>query len=338
MPDLREFLEQTFEAAGGELPFEKFMELALYDPDFGYYTTNIRDVGGGRGDFATSATLTDGLAGAVASWIREEMAFHDGKQPVPVIEVGAGNGKLAAGILQNLGWSGRRKIGYHIVDISPPLQERQRETLGRRGSRITWHESILSALEKTGGHALIFSNELVDAFPAKWLRWNGGPERWEEIFVRFDSAAGLSEVFRPLENIPVPEIKDPKDGQRIEVQPGFRKWLGELSKAWTAGSMLTIDYGGSAEEIYHRRPQGTLRAYYRNQRQEGGTIYQRFGKQDLTLDVNFDDLQKWGEELGWESVALDTQAAFLSRYGSRDDLMARSEAGKAFQVLHQRKL
>jgi SAM-dependent MidA family methyltransferase len=339
MPDLRHFLERTFAAAGGTLPFDEFMAAALYDPEHGYYTTGIADVGGRGGDFATSATLSEGLARAIANWIGEDIARLGWRGPVAVIEVGGGNGNLAASVLKALGWWRRHSIRYHLIEVSPVLRELQRKRLGRS---VTWHETIDGALAACGGRALIFSNELVDAFPAKWLRWDG--TRWEEICVAYDPSQGLGEVFRKLPEDLSPDdysamaLTEPPLGQRIEILPSFRRWLQDLAPHWHEGAMLTIDYGAdSAEAIYARRPGGTMRAYHRQQRLEGGGIYARFGKQDLTSDVNFDDLVRWGEELGWESVRLSTQREFLQRHGAEADLVADDGVGEAFRVLVQRK-
>lgn len=339
MADLREFLERTFAARGGAMPFDEFMALALYDPEIGYYTTGIGDVGGRGGDFATSATLSAGLARAIAGWIAEEIARLGWRGPIAVIEVGGGNGALAEAVLKTLGWWRRRSIRYHLVEVSPVLRELQRRRLDRS---VVWHETIADALEASGGRALIFSNELVDAFPAKWLRWDG--TRWEEICVTYDPAKGLGEVFRELpaglspDDYSAMALTEPPLGQRIEVLPSFRRWLQDLAPHWHEGAMLTIDYGAdSAEEIYDRRPGGTMRAYHRQQRIEGGGIYARFGKQDLTSDVNFADLVRWGEELGWETVGHASQADFLTRHGASGDAMAVHEPGAAFRVLEQRR-
>ncbi len=73
--------------------------------------------------------------------------------------------------------------------------------------------------------------------------------------------------------------------------------------------MLTIDYGGTTDEIYHRRPSGTLRAYRGQQRLTGGDVYELPGRQDITADVNFDDLQGWARELGWKTEGMQSLKA-----------------------------
>lgn len=343
MPDLRSFLDQTFARCGGEMSFEDFMAMALYDPEIGYYTTGINDVGGRRSDFATSASLSDALGKAIAGWVRMEMKLLGGKGPVHLIEVGGGSGALAATVLKSFGWWQRRRVRYHLVEISRRLQKKQREALA--GYHVTWHGEITSALHSAEGQALIFSNELVDAFPAKWLRWNAGAGAWEEIFVSYDPANGLKEVFRPCPPDLNPEtysalaLPDRPDGQRIEILPAFRRWINNLSLHWKTGAMLTIDYGSpEANGVYHRRPAGTMRAYFRHERIEGGGVYSRIGRQDLTADVNFADLVGWGEERGWETAGLVTQAEFLQRFGVGMDPLAGKDVGEAFQVLMQRKL
>jgi SAM-dependent MidA family methyltransferase len=339
MPDLRAFLQQTFEKSGGAMPFENFMAMALYDPHFGYYSAGIESVGGPRGDFATSASLTSGLGKAIGRWIQSEATEREWSGTIPVIEVGAGNGDLAREVLRSFGWWKRRHLDYHIVDVSAPLREKQRSQL--KSFSVTWHSRISEALEATGGRALIFSNELVDAFPAKWFTWSDIEQCWLEIFVKFDSRKGLEEVFKPLPRgfpdfaYSALQLRNLNHGQRVEIQPLYQRWLANLSEVWNEGALLTIDYGGKAEEIYERRPAGTMRGYYRQERIEGGEIYQRFGKQDLTIDVNFTDLEAWGEEFDLTNVSEESQSEFLSRFGESGDPMAGDGVGEAFRVLLQ---
>ena len=135
-------------------------------------------------------------------------------------------------------------------------------------------------------------------------------------------------------------------GQRVEVFQSYRNWLTTLDHHLQRGALLTIDYGGSPTEIYHRKPGGTLRAYFRHQRIEGMGIYLRPGRQDLTADVNFVDLQEWGEQLGLKTIQCVTQADFIrewDRERSKNQKTAdryisdESGMGEAFKVLHQRK-
>ena len=346
---LRRYLDSLFAENGGEIPFERFMGEALTHPEFGYYTAHIETVGGSRGDFATSTTLSAILGQAIARWVRDEVAALGGTPgEFLLIEIGAGDGSLMRDVLRSFSWWDRRKLNLSIVEISPVLRRRQRETLGKLGTRIEWHESIVEALGAADGRALVFSNELVDAFPV--IRVQGT----HEVFVRYDRDQGLRETFLPLSetrpgldpgNFSALRHDWPHENQRLELHDSYRRWLSQWVLHLKTGSLLTIDYGGAVSEIYHKRPEGSLRAFFRHQRLTGPGIYRMFGKQDLTADVCFDDLQSWGNQLGLETTACRTQAEFLEKMappGSEKKtretafLLADDGAGGAFKVLSQR--
>lgn len=338
MRDRLAYITQAFQSKGGSMSFEDFMALALYDDQIGYYSIGIQALGR-FGDFSTAATLSPALGRAVARWIEQEMRHHSWQGRLPLIEAGAGNGALAHTVLAALPWRIRRRVDYHIVEISPPLRALQEKRLGKRAR---WHESMESALQATDGEALCFSNELLDAFPAKWLRWRGEEQGWGEVWVEFAPDTGLRECLRSLPaglvtgDFSVLTWNTPPLGQRIEIQPSVLKWMRAWGPQWLHGSLLTIDYGGPVETLYHRRPEGSLRGYHRQQRIDGPDIYRRCGEQDLTVDVNFTDIIQWSEQLGWETVSCETQQSFLAGAGQGLDPMAHSSAGDAFQVLQQR--
>ena len=344
--NLRSFLADRFAEGGGRMSFERFMELALYDPDFGYYTKHITSVGGRRADFATSATISPALGQAMAAWLRDERDHHNwSKEKWHVIEIGGGDGSLAQAVLDTLSWRIRRKLHYHLVEISPVLEAVQHETLERRSKCVSWHREITTALDAANGHALLFSNELVDAFPVRLLRWNSERAAADEIWVEYDPDRGLRECFVATEE-QGPEGTGFADGQRFERHDSYRRWLQSWAPKLRCGSLLTIDYGArDAAQIYAKRPLGTLRGFHRHQRCEGASIYRHFGEQDLTCDVNFADLQSWGNELGWNTATLETQAEFFRGQLGEElfkanrgtaFLLDEEGAGGAFQVLVQR--
>jgi SAM-dependent MidA family methyltransferase len=334
------WLRPHLEAAGGLLRFDRFMELALYDPQDGYYGSQIASVGP-RGDFSTSATLSSLLARGIANWLRPSRPAH-------VIEIGAGTGQLAIAVLRHLGAFGLgRRLGlpvrrgtrltYHIVERSPALESIQRRLL-RRAAR--WHRTVEDALAAANGRASLFSNELVDAFPPRVFRRDND---WSELFLALRNGA-LGEVWQPADSQPSSTAFDHPwpVGQRLEVHQSYRDWLASWQPHWTAGELLTIDYGGSPSEIYHRRPAGSLRAYYRHQRQNGPQLYELAGRKDLTADVNFDDLEAWGRELGLETISRTDQRDWLATFSDQPNaadhfLTDPHGAGSAFKVLVQRR-
>ena len=329
--DLAAYLTDLDREHEGAIPFRVFMEKALYDPEVGYYTANIEGVGGRGADFSTSATLMTDLARSIAAWIQVDLKRHRRNGPViaHVVEIGPGDGTLLFNILRHLNRRVRRTLTFHLVEISPRLEALQRERLAKFGN-IQWHREVTGALDAAAGHALVYSNELVDAFPATALQ-RTGEGHWEEICVSFSETDGLKEVLRPFDLSSVFSLSSCSKyeaNQRVEIHQSYHEYLATWLPRLEAGSILTIDYGDTVEHLYERRPLGTLRAYWKQQRFEGPPeIYARFGKQDLTADVNFTDLADWGESHGLETVSLDTQAAFT---GSSEP------AAEAFRVLHQR--
>ena len=342
------------------------MARALYDPDAGYYTKNIPAVGGSSADFATSASLDPGFSDALANWIERqiddtgERLRGNGKR-WHLIELGGGAGHLAKGILRSLGWSGRRRSQYHIVELSPVLRDVQHSTLGRRAAAVTWHDGIVDALRCAGGRAIVFSNEFADAFPATVVQWDAESGFWHEVFLEGRGAGQFAEVLVPLKHPPdsgneaesvvlenarwdsVPLV----DGQRCEILFSWRDWLMSWVPHAEAVALLTIDYGDTFPCLYRGRPDGTLRAYHRHQRIAGTGVYARAGQQDLTIDVNLTDLQLWGENAGLKTESFEAQREFLDRFsavsvdGGAASVAAflrdPAGAGEAFRVLCQRK-
>ena len=333
------WLAEVVRSEGGCVTFERFMELALYHPVHGYYTGHVSTIGS-SGDFSTSTTIADSLVRSVASWLKNEA--KELSMPVAqVIELGGGTGRLASGILRAFRpW---RPIRYQIVEISRTLRQVQEREL--RGRHVQWKDSVEAALTAAHGEAILISNEFVDAFPCQ--RFELGAHSWKEISLVLENETWreeCSECSPPL-NSSIFALKYPT-GQRVETRLSYLKWMTNLDCHLRRGAILSIDYGGSPDEIYRRRPDGTVRAYFRHQRINGMEIYLRPGRQDLTSDVNFVDLKEWGEQLGLQTVQLVTQADFMRQWAkprSANERLAdqyvadESGMGEAFKVLHQRK-
>lgn len=312
------FLLDLQDQCGGAIPFDRWMREALYHETFGYYSAKIRGIGR-RGDFTTWPVLHKSLAEGITRWA----LAHKPAGRWNLIEIGAGTGELAEAVLRTIGWWNRPR--YHIVDVSAPLRAEQQKRLGRKA---VWHQTVADALAACGGSALIFSNELVDAFPCRLFQKHG--EAWRELALSIEGGR-VREIWRETA---VPESSawahEWPEGQRIEVQESFRTWQAEWLPAWKGGAMLTIDYGDTCPELYHRRAQGTLRAYVHHQRLEGREAYAGFGVRDLTVDVNFSDLQRWAGP----GAKFSTLAEFLAGHGI-GGTQGLAGAGEAFKVLTQ---
>ncbi len=326
--------------------FDRFMRQALYDPDRGYYTRHIQRVGWG-GDFSTSATLGRELGRAIARWCvqaREDLRLG---RRWDLIELGGGGGELAAQVLDSLGWWRRRGLTYHVVDVSRPLRELQEKRLA--GRPVQWHDTVQEALAACRDRrAILFANEFIDAFPCRVLELDRGcvRELWLEEVAPRDFRERLVPVDGDLDPSSWSALaREYPTKQRVEIQPTYREWFGAMSEHVDVAAFLAVDYGDTVDLLYHRRPHGTLRAYCQQMRFFGTDVYRNQGKQDLTVDVNFTDLQEWAVASGWRVAACESQAEFLERIlgapdGKTDaDSFLRDElgAGHAFKVLDLRR-
>lgn len=287
---------------------DRFMAAALHDPDHGYYARRIREVGR-RGDFSTAATLSPALGRAVSRWATRALSATHCRD---LIELGPGSGGLAAAVRSGLPLFRRWRTRIHLVEKSEPLRTQQRELLG---DRVRWHPSLATALDACNGRACIYSNEFFDAFPVRRFRRHSGA--WQESWV-----APGEELWRETTDLPESSAfaKDWPEGQIVEVHEGVRDWLRESLPRWRGGRMLTIDYGNEIEDLYHRRPAGSLRGYLHHQVIEGNDCFRHAGHQDLTCDINFTDLRHWSSP--WcTSFPLTSQAEFLA------DAMDHRDAG-----------
>jgi SAM-dependent MidA family methyltransferase len=299
---VRQALQSALDENEGTIPFDAFMGIALHHPQDGYYTRNVRTIGS-RGDFTTVPQLTPALGEAIGQWLQGE-AERRGWKRFNVIECGPGSGALASAVIKSFGWLGKRKVDLHLVETSKPLRAEQQKRV-----RGTWHSTIEEALAAGEGRALVYHNEFFDAFPCRVFRKESNG--WAELHLTVIDGKRQEYFLPPTRPLPTATVfaREWTTGQRVEVFESVREWMHGMAASWTSGAMLVVDYGGTTEEIYHRRPGGTLRAYRGQQRLTGNEIYEMPGRQDITADVNFDDLSMWAREFGWEADGIKSLGA-----------------------------
>ncbi len=328
-------LEKLLLEAEGKLPFETFMHEALYNPQLGYYRQEIRDIGY-RGDFSTAATLGPALGEAVARWLLARRSTVTRRRRWHVIEIGGGTGVLAAEIIRRISWWQRRTLQYHLVEIQGPLRDRQQQVLA--GRNVLWHDSMLEALFRAEGRALIISNELVDAFPCVVVRYLAGQQRWQQLEL-CDAEGQLAEHWTDrldprCRSVSCSLLEADRqllaDGLRGEIHLAYQEWLAGWWPQLRAGHMLTIDYGDVVENLVRLRSRGTLRSYCQHMCLPPPDVYRRFTRQDLTADVNFTDLLTWGQELGMRTRKLTTQGEFLEHHLADFQQRCQTDAQLAF--------
>lgn len=310
------------------LTFADFMDLVLYDPLAGYYTAQDAALGPG-GDFVTSAHLGHDFGELLAVQWADLWDSLDRPTPFDVVELGAGQGLVAAQGLTYLEAQFPQcfqAVAYHIVEKSPALQTVQRQRLAPWGDRITW--STLEDLPDDGITGCIFSNELVDALPVHQVVLT--ETGLQEVYVTLDgdrlqeviaapSTPRLADYF-PWVGI---NLSDPiyPLGYRTEVHLAALDWLTTVANKLHRGYVLTIDYGYPASRYYSRgRSQGTVQCYY--QHAHHNDPYRHIGHQDITAHVNFTALERQGEVQGLKTIGVTQQAMFLMALGLGDRLNA----------------
>jgi SAM-dependent MidA family methyltransferase len=320
-------------ARKGVVPFARFMELALYCPDCGFYEKEEDNVGR-SGDFFTSVSVGplfgELLAFQFAEWIDEFKAHHP-QSAVQLVEAGAHNGQLARDILN---WLKAHRPGlfesieYWIIEPSPRRQQWQREMLGEFAPRIRWFTDLEDLSLVTG---IIFSNELLDAMPVHRLGWDAKKKEWFEWGVAWDNgkfewarlrtdvAASRQNAVDSLSSIlhlPSSLLEVLPDGFTTEISPAAENWWRKAAGVLKQGKMLAIDYGLADEEFFTpERKEGTLRAYRRHQLTND--VLASPGEQDITAHVNFTAIQSAGEAVGLKTETFLGQAKFLTQIAER---------------------
>jgi SAM-dependent MidA family methyltransferase len=297
-------------AAAGVISFARFMELALYCPQHGYYERK-RDTVGQRGDFYTSVSVGplfgELLACQFARWLGEM-----GTASPVIAEAGAHDGRLAADILKWLKHNQPdlfARLEYLIIEPSARRQQWQEETLAGFAGKVRWQ----SSLDGSRVNGVIFGNELLDAFPVRCFIWDALEEKWFERGVtvadgKFAWAKMPGDSFRN----PFPQLEPVlPDGFVVEQAPAAEAWWKAAAGSLAAGRLVAIDYGLTAEEFFRpERCNGTLRAYH--QHHPAKDLLANAGEQDLTAHVNFSAIEVAGESAGLKTEAFLTQPQFLT--------------------------
>ena len=336
-PDLVAMIAEEIRRAG-PITFARFMELALYHPQFGYYmrATDAPDgiaaerigakpIGENRigwdGDYYTSSDVHPVLARALARQIRQVDELLGRPDPFTVVEMGAGKGLLACDFLSDCAAGSDSffsRLRYVLIERSSAMRAAQRSNLApwlESPGRVSWlnHLEELEDGSVVGG---VLSNELVDAFPVHRIRVEHGETK--EIFVDYQdgrfcervqafSTPALSEYLHRLD-LSLP------DGYTTEINLEALAWMKEIGRALGRGVAITIDYGHTAQDLYGPdRRRGTLLCYYSQMASEDP--YTRVGFQDMTAHVDFTSLATIGTEAGLQVTGFTNQISFLMGLG-----------------------
>ena len=299
----------------GAISFRDFMDMALYYPELGYYTSPKEKIGG-FGDFFTASEL-DSVFGELLAKQFKEIYQKIGENPFHIIEIGAGKGYLAHDILKTLKEQYQEvyeNSTYFIIEKSPYHIKFQKEILNQFDN-VQWVQDIID-FDNESITGIVFSNELFDSFPVHLIRKLNG--KIYEVYLEVDEENNVNEILKEIPseistylkelNINIPE------GMQTEINLDAVDYIKKIGKKLNKGYVITIDYGFPSNELYkHYRMRGTLLCYYKHKYSEN--FYENVGLQDITSHVNFSALKYYGMVAGLDFTGFTDQAHFLTNLG-----------------------
>ena len=326
-----------------QITFAEYMALALYDRQYGYYSSGIVKIGAG-GDFFTAASLGKDFGELLAVQFQQMWHNLDCPNLFYIVEMGAGNGQLAKDILSflhNGDCALVEALRYIIVEESPALIETQQQLLQSLNLDLTWQTWSDIASDSIVG--CFFSNELVDAFPVHLIEKDR--DRLCEVYLSLRDGE-LSEtldvistenIVKYFEAIGIDLLeKQYPQGYRTEVNLQAGEWLKTVATKLDRGYVLTIDYGYSADKYYRpARDRGTLQCYYQHRRH--ANPYANLGYQDITAHVDFTALERQGELCNLTTLGFTQQGLFLMALGLGDRLNELSSGKYNITEIFQRR-
>lgn len=310
-PSAEEIVRSEIDAREA-ISFPEFLEIALYDPNSGYYARKTSQVGRG-GDFYTSVSVGPLFGQLLARRFLKWWQETGRPDAWRILEIGAHDGKLAADILATIAKlepSAWNSLEYAIVDPLPALREAQRQRLENLASKLTLTENT-EALSKNCLPGIAFGNEVLDALPFHLVRRVDGA--WKELFVK----SGLELTPRDIDPASVLANKleaighEFPEGYQTEIRTSVGSFLDEIRSCISDGLMIFIDYGFAAPEYYDtQRTCGTLRTYSKHQAAEDPLHH--IGEIDITAHVDFTDLANEAIALGFTPTHFSTQGSYLT--------------------------
>lgn len=335
-------IRAQIEAAGGWIPFDRYMEAVLYAPGLGYYAAGARKFGDARsgGDFVTAPEISPLFAQALAAQIAQVFSCCAPR----ILEFGAGSGALARDLLDALDARGAAAGRYAIVELSPDLRERQARLLA--GRPVEWLDAPPADFE-----GVVVANEVLDVMPVRLF-----VKRGDAVFERGVAVREGSFVFaeRPDDAHLAPavaaierEVGALPDGYASEIGFVAQAWTRTIARQLARGVLLAIDYGFPRREYYHpQRLMGTIMCHYRHHAH--ADPFWLPGLNDLTAHVDFTGIADAAHEAGLEVLGYTSQAHFLLNCGLLDRLqtdhthartneahrlISEAEMGELFKVL-----
>jgi SAM-dependent MidA family methyltransferase len=332
---LAERIGMAIDAAGGWIPFSRFMAMALYEPGLGYYASGREIVGRSPAtgsDFVTAPELSPLFARTLARQLAQAL---DETGSDELWEFGAGSGALACGLLDALG---ARVRSYSIVELSAPLRARQRAATRAFGERVRWLDALPASLA-----GVVVGNEVLDAMPVDLVHFDGSAWRARGVARGVQAAFAWSD--RPTSARPPVEAAF-LSGTTTELHAQANAFVATLGERLARGAIFLVDYGFPEHEYYlPQRVGGTLMCH-RAHRADIDPLSD-VGLKDITSHLDFTALAVAGQDVGLDVTGYASQASFLLDCGLAElladaDVRTRTDAlrlvhehemGELFKVL-----
>lgn len=345
---LRRHIAQEIERKGGWIGFDRYMDLALYAPGLGYYTAGTRKFGDSSagGDFVTAPEISPLFGRAVAAQVAQVLAQLGTGGGGRILEFGAGTGRLARDVLEELARRGIAVAEYAIVEVSADLRERQRELLA--GWNVTWLDT-----PPTGFEGVILANEVLDVLPVRLFLKRDNVVHERGVALASDGRFGFDE--RAADTVMRDETQALEAEAGGAFADGYCSEIGFVARAWTAnlaqvlarGVALLIDYGFPQREYYHpQRLMGTIMCHYRHHAH--ADPFWLPGLNDITAHVDWTAIAHAAHASGLDVLGYTAQARFLLNCGllemlaaeqapahtsAAQRLLSEAEMGELFKVL-----
>jgi SAM-dependent MidA family methyltransferase len=298
-------------ATHGPIPFQRYMELALYAPGLGYYAAGAQKFGA-AGDFITAPELGSVFAETLAEALATTLRQFD--SPV-LMELGAGSGALAVDLLGALARREALPARYLILERSADLRQRQRKRIAAALPALAGRVEWLDQPPSQPFDGAIVGNEVVDALAcARFVVNDHGVAEiavdWRDgrfVETRIAARPAVHAAFEQLAaDLPAPLLP----GYTSELIPELAAWLAAVSAPLRRGLVLLADYGYGRPEFYRAdRHAGTLICHYRQHAH--ADPYWHPGLNDLSASVDFTALAEAGAACGLDLMAYDNQSGFL---------------------------
>lgn len=317
MNQLRHKIEQEIRQRG-PIPFSRYMELCLYDSEFGYYSRNAEQFGK-AGDFYTSSDVHAVFGRLMARQFEEMWRALGSPAVIEIVELGPGRGLFAQDVLH---WAEKKfpdffhALRYVLVERSAALRQRIENTLERqlRSGRVEVAEEYSEVQRSVAPATIVFANEFFDALPIDIISAHGS--------LRVDARDGR---FVETWASPPPEEVEfldrysvhPDEGERLETPLIAQAWMERIADQVHRGFVIAIDYGYTREEQLAGRHRGTLKAIRRHS--VNATPYEAPGEQDITADVNFTALAAVASRHSMSAEKPVTQSQFLLGIGETNE-------------------